>query len=168
MSTRTKRWPNSDDFGIVDGLVQLSAIVQRVLSDVAASEDLSLLQGRLLGVLRDHEPTMAQIARILGLDKSSTTGLIDRAEIRGLVERHNVPEDGRAFRVVLTREGRRLASVLGSEVTAQIDELTASMSESELRQLSSMASRVVIDFADRHGIDISTVPVQTPRAPRPR
>ena len=56
------------DLGIVDGLVQLSAIVQAVLSRVTAGADLSVQQGRLLSILRDREPSMAQLARLLDLD----------------------------------------------------------------------------------------------------
>jgi hypothetical protein len=62
----------ADDLGIVDGLVQLSTLVQAVLSRAADSLGLSVLQARLLGVLRDREPTMAELGRLLDLDKSST------------------------------------------------------------------------------------------------
>src|ERR1700683_4702065 len=89
----------ADDLGIVDGLVKLSTLVQAVLSRVADSRGLSVLQARLLGVLRDREPAMAELGRLLDLDKSSTTGLIDRATRRGLVRRAQVPADGRSFRV---------------------------------------------------------------------
>ena len=59
-----------------------------------------MLQASLIGVLHDRESTMAELGRLLDLDKSITTGLIDRAVHRGLVRRVPVPEDGRSFRVV--------------------------------------------------------------------
>jgi DNA-binding MarR family transcriptional regulator len=156
--TRHENTPTTtSNLGIVDSLVQLSTIVHSVLSEVAASADLSLLQGRLLGVLRDREPTMAQLARLLDLDKSSATGLIDRAEAKGLVERVSVPEDGRAYRVVLTRSGHRLAARLGAEVTTRIAEVTEGLSVSNTARLSSLASQIVIDFYERRGIDHSTL-----------
>jgi DNA-binding MarR family transcriptional regulator len=46
------------------------------------SRDLSIPATRLLGVLRDREPTMLELAQLLELDKSSVTGLVDRAERR--------------------------------------------------------------------------------------
>jgi hypothetical protein len=57
-----------DDLGIVDGLVQLSTLIQAVLAGVAGRLELSVLQARLIGVLRDREPTMAEFGRPLDLD----------------------------------------------------------------------------------------------------
>jgi DNA-binding MarR family transcriptional regulator len=153
------------DLGIVDGLVQLSFLVQSVLAQVAAGDDLTLLQSRLLGVLRDRQPSMAQLARLLGLDKSSTTGLVDRAERRGLVRRVEVPEDGRAVRVTLTAEGRRLVEVLGAEMGRQITELTDGLSDTNRRRLSLLAGRIVIRHADAVGLDLSTSASSCPADP---
>ena len=144
------------DLGTVDGLVQLSMLVQSVLARVAATSDLTVLQARLLGVLRDREPGMAQVAHLLELDKSSATGLIDRAEQRGLVRRVPVPEDGRALRVVLTDEGRRLTERLGEEVGRQILALTDGLSDTNRRRLTLLASQVVVTHAAAHGVDLST------------
>jgi len=45
----------------VDALAQLSFLVQGALAEIAAQHDLSIIQTRLLGVLRDREPTMNEI-----------------------------------------------------------------------------------------------------------
>ena len=140
----------------MDALVQLSMVVHAVLARVAAGSDLSMLQVRLLGVLRDREPSMAQLARLLDQDKSSTTGLIDRAERRGLVRRIEVPEDGRSFRVVLTEQGRNLTVVLGAEVGRQIGAITEGLSDSNRNRLSLLASQIVFHEAGARGIDLST------------
>jgi DNA-binding MarR family transcriptional regulator len=144
-----------DDLGIVDGLVQLSALVQAVLAGVAGRLELSVLQARLIGVLRDREPTMAELGRLLDLDKSSTTGLIDRAVQRGLVRRVAVPEDGRSFRVVLTDESVELVKTLTAEVTSQIGALTDDLSDTNRHRLSLLASGIVNRHAATHGIDLS-------------
>ena len=89
----------------VDGLAQLSFVVQGMLERRAAEHGLSIIQARLLGVLRDRKPTMNELARLLGLDKSSVTGLVDRAERRGLVIRVPSTTDRRAVLVSLTDEG---------------------------------------------------------------
>src|SRR4051794_7027524 len=93
----------------IDAIVELSFAVQTVLTELAAEHDLSLTQLRLLGILRDREPAMLDLARFLKLEKSSVTGLIDRAVKRGLVERVAAPHDGRAIHVRLTAAGRALA-----------------------------------------------------------
>jgi MarR family transcriptional regulator, lower aerobic nicotinate degradation pathway regulator len=79
--------PGETDLGLVDALAQLSFVVQGALGQVAAAHDLSIVQARLLGILRDRRPTIKELARFLQLDKSSVTGLVDRAEERGLVRR---------------------------------------------------------------------------------
>jgi DNA-binding MarR family transcriptional regulator len=75
---------SEDDLGIVDALAQLTFLVQGTLARRAAEYELSIIQMRLLGVLRDRTPAMNDLAKILELDKSSLTGLVDRAERRGL------------------------------------------------------------------------------------
>jgi hypothetical protein len=57
---------------------RLAVAVRGILNRIAAESDLSMTQLRLLGVLRDREPGMMQLAELLGLDKSSVTGLIAR------------------------------------------------------------------------------------------
>ena len=93
-----------------DGLAQLSFLIHGILERRAREHDLSVIQIRLLGVLRDRMPTMNELARLLDLDKSSVTGLIDRAQRRGLVERVPSTTDRRAVLVRLTNHGRSLAS----------------------------------------------------------
>ena len=67
-----------------------------------------MIQTRLLGVLRDRTPTMNELATLLGLDKSSVTGLVDRAERRGLVTRVASSADRRCRARQLTDAGRSL------------------------------------------------------------
>ena len=84
------------DLGLVDALAQLSFLVHNALAEIARQDDLSIIQMRLLGVLRDREPTMNELGRLLGLDKSSISGLVDRAQRRGLVTRAVSTIDRRA------------------------------------------------------------------------
>ena len=91
--------PERVDLGVVDALAQLSFVVQGALGEIATAHDLSIIQTRLLGVLRDRTPGMNELARFLGLDKSSVTGLVDRAERRGLVRRRPSSADGRGIGV---------------------------------------------------------------------
>src|SRR5277367_2512881 len=101
----------------VDGLTQLSFVIAGLLERRAAEHDLSLPATRLLGVLRDREPTMNELARLLDLDKSSVTGLVDRAERRGLVARVPSAADRRSVLVRLTDQGRLFAA----EATARFE-----------------------------------------------
>lgn len=113
------------DDALVDGLVQTSFVVMGVLTRVAADHDLSLTQLRMLGVLRDRRPRMAQLAALLGLDKSSVSGLIERAERRGLVRRVPSPQDARAVEVEATPDGLALARTGAAEVRDALQPLLA-------------------------------------------
>jgi DNA-binding MarR family transcriptional regulator len=133
----------SPELGIVDGLVQLSFLVQSVLTRAAAGHDLTVPQVRLLGILRDREPGMMQLAQYLGLDKSSVTGLIDRAERRGLVQRASTVDDGRAVRVSATPLGRQLTDQVGADITAQLKALSAVLKVADRRLLTRLLSQLV-------------------------
>jgi DNA-binding MarR family transcriptional regulator len=131
------------DLGIVDALAQVSFLVQGVLGKVAGEHGLSVIQLRLLGVLRDREPGMQELARHLELDKSSVTGLVDRAERRALVRRTPAAHDRRSLRVSLTDEGRELARLASEDAGRRIQALTADLSGEQRARLSLLASIVV-------------------------
>ena len=134
----------AEELSLVDSLAQTSFLVQGIIRRVAAGHDLSVVQMRLLGILRDREPGILVLARHLELDKSSVTGLVDRAEHRGLVERVRDPDDGRAVRIKLTRAGRALVAKGAAEVGAELETATASLSDPQRRQLASLLSRILI------------------------
>jgi DNA-binding MarR family transcriptional regulator len=136
-----------DSSSLVDALVQSSFLVQGVLRRVAARHDLSVVQMRLLGILRDREPGVLALARHLELDKSSVTGLVDRAEGRGLVERVADPDDGRAVRIRLTRKGRALAGAGAEEVAEELATFTAGLSEAGRRRLAALLSGIAVPAA---------------------
>ncbi|MFD5626977.1 MarR family winged helix-turn-helix transcriptional regulator [Streptomyces sp. NPDC127072] len=127
----------------MDALVQLSFLVQGVLTRVAAEHDLSLIQVRLLGILRDRRPGMLELARHLGLDKSSMTGLVTRAEKRGLVRRLPSPDDGRAVLVALTEPGHRLTAECVAEVERRITALTEPLTSAEHTQVRALAAKLL-------------------------
>lgn len=63
----------------------------------------------LLAMLDRHgEMTMTRIAELLDVSLSNATGLVDRIEERGLVQRVRVPDDRRVVQVRLTEAGFRL------------------------------------------------------------
>ena len=57
---------------------------------------------------RNGVMTMGRLADLLGVSLSNASGLIDRLEERGYVERTRVPEDRRIVMVRVTNAGTRL------------------------------------------------------------
>ncbi len=146
--------PAARELSLVDGLAQLSFLVHRLLERRAADHDLSIIQTRLLGVLRDRRPTMNELGKLLALDKSSVSGLVERAERRGLVTRTPSPADGRSVLVGLTDEGRSLVSEAASQFASDVLALLGPLSPSDRRALSRLVSRLLVAHPAEHGIDL--------------
>jgi DNA-binding MarR family transcriptional regulator len=148
--------PTGEDLGLVDALAQLSFLVQNALAEIAGQYDLSITQTRLLGILRDREPTMNQLGRHLGLDKSSITGLVDRAQRRGLVTRTVSAVDRRSFQVSITDAGRQLVEQVAAQFAEQIERSVEPLPETDRKRLSKLATRIVTADAHVRGIDLRT------------
>jgi DNA-binding MarR family transcriptional regulator len=129
--------------GEIDGLFQLSFLLQGHLGRIAAAHELSLIQVRLLGILRDREPGMNELARHLELEKSSLSGLVDRAEARGLVERVPSADDRRAATVRLTPLGRQLARTIADKVRKEVAVLLAVLPDKDRARLTALVGRIV-------------------------
>ena len=138
----------------VDGLAQLSFLIQNALTRRAAEHRLSLIQTRLLGVLRDREPTMNELSKLLELDKSSITGLITRAERRGLVERVPSSVDRRVVLVNLTDEGRSLVAKVSTEFGGDVSTILDRLPVPDRHALSGLVSRVLVAHAAEQGVDL--------------
>jgi len=143
------------ELDLVDGLVQASNVIQALLKGLADEYDASVLHVRLLGVLRDRTPTMAELGRLMELDKSSTTGLVDRTEARGVVRRVPDRADGRVVRVELTPQGRRLVETSALAVAARIDALTSDLDADQRDALAGMLSALVRSYAQAKDIDLT-------------
>lgn len=126
-----------------DSLVQVSFAVIAALSRVAAEHDLSLTQLRVLGILRDREPTMAELAVYLGLERSTVSGLIDRAVQRGLVRKTTDAADGRSVRVSLTTDARRLEKRAIGQIGELMAPLTDRLNNGEQQRLTSLIMKAL-------------------------
>jgi DNA-binding MarR family transcriptional regulator len=127
----------------VDALVQVSFAVLDVLTRSAAELDLSVTQLRLIGILRDRSPSMAALAEFLRLDRSSVSGLIDRAEKRGLVVRRASEADARVTLIDLTAPGRELGARLGTIVSGRMEELLVQLGAADKNRLTLIAESII-------------------------
>src|ERR1700689_2343170 len=123
---------------LIGGLVRASFATTAVLSRVAAEHDLSLTQLRVLAILRDRRVRMSELADYLGLDKSTISGLVDRAEKRGLLKRAPSPGDGRATDVFLSAEGMQLAEVGERKIAESLSPMTGKLTRAETRRLTAL------------------------------
>ena len=119
----------------MDALVQMSFRITSVLTRIGAEHDLSLTQVRMLGILTDRRVRVTDLAAYLGLDKSTLSGLIDRAERRGLVRREKNPDDGRAVDVMIAPAGLELSQAAYREIR---ETLSPAIGQLDRRQTESL------------------------------
>jgi DNA-binding MarR family transcriptional regulator len=82
--------------------------------------ELSPVQCHVLHLIEPERPLpMRRLAETLGCDASNVTGLVDRLEARGLVQRRPSSEDRRVKELQLTPAGSRLRAELLRKITGQ-------------------------------------------------
>jgi DNA-binding MarR family transcriptional regulator len=132
-----------EDVELVDALVLVSFVVMATLNTIAAENDLSLTQLRVLGILRERRPRMSELAEHLGLKKSTMSGLVDRAEQRGLLARAASADDERATEVFLTREGTKLVARGRSRLMDELWPLCRRLPVKDQRRLRALLERLL-------------------------
>src|SRR6266566_6599368 len=125
-------------------LLQVS--FERVHAHFAAAVaelDLAPLQAKALHELNVDPPiSMRELAERLKSDPSNVTGLIDRLEARGLVERRPDPRDRRIKGLALTAAGARLRARLFARLYSAPAPVVG-LSESDQRCLSNALQRIL-------------------------
>lgn len=131
--------------GVVAALVRASFLVNAVYTESAREHGITSQQGQLLCVLMAQPYGMGELGAVLGLAKSSLTGLVDRSERNGLVRREPDPKDMRAVRVVLTSQGGGLAEKFYTETCRRVEKLPEGLGAAERDVLAGLLGRVVLD-----------------------
>jgi DNA-binding MarR family transcriptional regulator len=110
---------------------------------VASEFDLSPPQVRALSVLEPGSPVpMSELAGALHCDNSNVTGIVDRLESRGLVERRGASHDRRVKMLAVTERGAEVRERL-AERMGQAPEPLASLSPEDQRALRDIMRRAL-------------------------
>ncbi|HEU5473333.1 MAG TPA: MarR family transcriptional regulator [Actinophytocola sp.] len=132
-----------DDLDPANGLIQLSRLVQGIQARISERHDLTPVQARLLCVLAFGPRGMADLAQCFGVEKAALTGLVDRAERRGLVRRTPVPDDRRALRVTLTDTGQQAAAAVHAAATAELNQLLAPLTPRDREHFRNTMTKII-------------------------
>jgi len=89
----------------------------------------------LANLAREDGQPLAALSRHMLVTAGNVTGLVDRAERDGVVERRPDPHDRRMSRVFLTAKGRELITALLPVHAAHVSELLAGLDVAERREL---------------------------------
>ncbi|HVS53902.1 MAG TPA: MarR family transcriptional regulator [Opitutaceae bacterium] len=92
-------------------------------------------QFNVLNILADEREGMSQreLGDRLVVDRSNVTGLLDRLEKAGLVQRRDHPGDRRVYRVSLTPAGRRLWARAQPRYLDVLAQVTRGLTAAEMR-----------------------------------
>jgi MarR family transcriptional regulator, organic hydroperoxide resistance regulator len=102
-ATRRRSSPASEAWGLMHELFHAS---RRRFLAVASEFELSPPQVRALAMLDPERPVpMSELADALHCDNSNVTGIVDRLEDRGLVERRSATHDRRVKMLAVTERG---------------------------------------------------------------
>jgi DNA-binding MarR family transcriptional regulator len=126
------------------------AVIEAVLDELAAnapfrmmrsmrrwpSGPLSLIHLHVLMLLAaEGSQPMRSLADTLDVSQASMTGIADRMEQRGLVERQRDESDRRVIRVALSDGGREILSGMGTERRGRLAMLLEELTDDELAGL---------------------------------
>jgi DNA-binding MarR family transcriptional regulator len=78
---------------------------------------------------------MSRLADLLDVSVASATGIVDRMEKRGVVERRHSETDRRVVEIHLTKRGIAVFTVMDAERRKRLKKLVALMSDTELGAL---------------------------------
>ena len=105
--------------------------IRRRLSDAATMPRFDLLAN----LERQDGQTLAALSRRMLVTAGNLTGLVDRAERDGVVQRRADPRDRRLSRVFLTAKGRQLITEVLPLHADHVGELLAGLDAGERREL---------------------------------
>jgi DNA-binding MarR family transcriptional regulator len=112
-----------------------------------ASAGAELIKPAYLGVLMvlwsQDRLKVVELGRRVGLEPSTMTGLLDRMERDGLVQRRADPEDRRAQRIHLTDEGRAASEPVNRVIDRALTTIFEGIEEQAIEGLKQTLRRVL-------------------------
>lgn len=127
---------------VVDLIGSVVARYHEEYDRAAATHSLTGAQARVLALIALEPLPMRQIARALRCEPSNVTGIVDRLEARGLVERRPDPSDRRVKVAAATADGTQTAKQLRDSLDFAREPLAA-LSRADRTTLRDLLQRMV-------------------------
>jgi len=97
---------------------------------------LSLVHLNVLMLLRARGPlTMTHLAELLDVSVASATGIVDRMEKKGVIERRRSEEDRRVVEVLVKDTGEQIFSAMQAERQIRLNRLLEEINDADLAAL---------------------------------
>ncbi len=111
--------------------------------------DLTPVQYVALATLASHKGIdQAGLAALIAHDRTTMGGVIDRLEVKGLLQRRISAEDRRARVLEITPQGRQLLKKIEPYVLQAQDNMLCGLSKQETRQFLALLSKAVAGAND--------------------
>lgn len=135
--------PRPDVDVIAEAILYLYTESRRITKELAGRHGLT---GPQLAVVKMLEPvgklSLSELSGKIRARNSTVTGIIDRMEREGLVQRRRSEADRRVVNIELTPKGRELASEIPVEPVSIFRRVLAELSPRDASELSRILSRL--------------------------
>jgi len=118
---------------------QLSKAYQlgnRFLTQKVSELNLTSVQAMILGFLdQEDQVTSSELGKRAELDSATLTGILDRLEAAGFIERRGNPDDRRSIHIHLTKKGKSMAREAARMIAEANTEFLQILNENQKRDL---------------------------------
>lgn len=132
-------------------IFMLNSVLERAANRVAEQHGLTMPQWMALGCVANGEAagvTHSELGHRLMLSKAPITGVVDRLERGGYVQRTTDGKDRRVSNIVITPKGQETWLVVRSELRALATERCSSLSDEELQTMLTLLGRLLESAAE--------------------
>lgn len=137
--------PGELAYEVLQLLVAMSGRLSQHFAARAGEFDLSTGEAKvLLALARGDTLPMRALARRLGYDASNLTGIVDKLEDRGVVERQADPTDRRVKAIAATEQGLHLREGLSRRLRTDAGPVKA-LTDTQLRELHALLTLAITD-----------------------
>ena len=132
-------------------IYQLFMAQQRLrtyIKNTLSNEDVrvTLAQSGILFLLKQKDgQSMTELSQVLSIDNSTITGLVDRLEKSGFVNRKASPTDRRIFRIYLTSQGVQESNKAKTVIKRVNQEIKSGFSQKEIE----IFKRILSSFSEK-------------------
>jgi DNA-binding MarR family transcriptional regulator len=135
---------------VLSRVSRLARYLDRQRSVVFARHDLEIWSFDVLSALRRAvAPANLSPGQLMAqtlVTSGTMTNRLDRLEERGLVRRHQDPNDARSFRVQITAAGKKCVDAALADLVEREHAILATLNDDERHDLSVLLRRVVAPF----------------------
>ena len=118
--------------------------VNRATRSLVTTVGIPFLQyGVLATISRNPDIDQQTLARWVALDTSTTSGVVDRLELKGFVTRNPSPNDRRVKLLTLTEEGKVHLETLTDGMLRSQERMLAPLSSAEREKFMRLVSKLV-------------------------